>query len=195
MSVAYIQTDTRLARFHSIFSIQPVTIAPCAQKVEFLWSDFRLHTIDCLLDENQSFRKRRGKHWTIPGHRCLTPEIRFWFTYSFRFSTVGFAPTKKRGQTQTTLTNIHNTTLWTKTHEINISFYLHAQTIFIFFSFHLQYAIYLHQTKYNAIQAHALIYWNAKIWRVFSLVKKSKPFYILGQKWAGIFVCIYIFSL
>lgn len=96
MSVAYIQTDTRLARFHSIFSIQPVTIAPCAQKVEFLWSDFRLHTNDCLLDENQSFRKRRGKHWTIPGHRCLTPEIRFWFTYSFRFSTVGFAPTKKK---------------------------------------------------------------------------------------------------
>lgn len=123
------------------------------------------------------------------------PKYGFGSLTHFGFPRLALPRQKKRGQTQTTLTNIHNTTLWTKTHEINISFYLHAQTIFIFFSFHLQYAIYLHQTKYNAIQARALIYWNAKIWRIFSLVKKSKPFYILGQKWAGIFVCIYIFSL
>lgn len=145
----------------------------CAQIVKILWSDFRLHTNDCLLVENQSFFHSQSVYTNHKANRPPdTQNNGFGSLTHFGCPQLALAGwMEKRGQTQTQTTHRHTTNdTETKTHEINISFYLHAQTIFIFFvSLCNTLFIFIKQSnimieRYLFLElADFLFYWNAKM--------------------------------
>lgn len=191
MSVAYIQTDTRLARFHSIFSIQPFTIAPCAQKVEFLWSDFRLHTNDCLLDENQSFRKRRGKHWTTA---VWHPKYGFGSLTHFGFPRLALPRQKKEAKHKQ-----HSQIFTTQRYEQK-----HTKLIFPFIYTHKRFSYFFRftcNTLFICIKQSIMQYKRAR-WSIemqksgaFSHWLKNPNRFIYLGKSEPEFLSVFIFSL